>query len=617
MKLIKYITPVLFCGAMTFQSCEHFLDTKPSQSYSEELVWNSKSTADAFVVQTYTGVMGWYHDIRTEEQWTLNSVMRQSCPAEALDLKDRNWDFGFGQFPIIRRCNLIIERSQASTGLSNTDKVALAAEGKMLRAMAYYYQAKHTGRVVWVDRVLKEEDEFNLPLTESIDKSYDLILQDLNDAIDGLPEKSAQGRINANAARALKSEVCLTAAAYSTDETRKKTLFEQAVAAVDAIQGYTLDEKYGGMFNQEGAFSSPEIILARYFSKDNTNGSGTLMQQMLPNQSNDRLKQFGGRPLFNEDLVFECWLEHSPSQNLVDDYLVIDDMTGKAVKWNESSQFKSNTTRLTNEDVADMAIDAKELDANSLAYKTNSTDKDIQINDFIYTKRDQRFYHSIQYDSCMFYNELITLHQGGNLYRTAVDGKTPGSGYIPVTNYIWRKYIYINSQRIFVSNPTDYHYVIFRYGRALLNKAEALLCLAKNDASKIGEAVATFNQTRTIHGKLPESTASTLSDAWNDYKVERHVDLALEGDYYWSLLRWGKYGGAANSNKPEGDIIPELNSPATFIEISKDRHRMFVGTVGYTNANRAFSVKRYLFPIPQGVINANSAINDSDQNPGW
>ncbi len=112
--------------------------------------------------------------------------------------------------------------------------------------------------------------------------------------------------------------------------------------------------------------TSPEIILAQYYSKDNTNGAGTLMQEMLPNQSNKRLEDYGGRPFFNRDLVFECWLEHSPSQNLVDDYLVIDQITNQGVKWNESTQFVNNTTPLSNADVADMAVDAKELDDNSL-----------------------------------------------------------------------------------------------------------------------------------------------------------------------------------------------------------------------------------------------------------
>lgn len=616
MKYIKYITPVLLCGVLTLQSCEHFLDTKPTESYSEDLVWGSKSTADAFVVQTYGDILGKYHDIRTEEQWTLNSIPRQSCPDEARDLKDRNWDWGFGQFGTIRRCNLILENVQASTGIDAAQKIELIAEGKMLRAMTYYYQAKHSGRVIWVDHVMEQNEEFNLPLTESIDKTYDLILKDIDDAIAGLPETADQGRINANAARAFKSEVCLTAAAYSTDAARQKSLWEQSVAAVDGIQGYTLDNKYAGMFNQDGAKSSPEIILAQYYSKDNTVGQSTLMQELIPNQSNDRLTSYGGRPFFKQDLVFECWLEHTPSQNLADDYLVIDQSTQKAVKWNESSQFLNATTQVTNADVMDLAYADKELDASSLAYRLNSSNPDDQLNQVMYTHRDQRFYDAIQYDSCSFYNELITMHKGGNLHRCS-NGQDPGYGQITSTNYMWRKYIYIASNRQFWDTPTDYHYVIFRYGRALLNKAEALLCLGKADASKIAQAVSTFNQTRTIHGQLPASTATTLTDAWTDYKRERRVDLALEGDYYWSLLRWGLYGGEANHGKPAGDIIPELSTPATFIEISQDRHRMFIGTVGYTNADRSFSKRRYLFPIPQGTINANSAINDSDQNTGW
>lgn len=616
MKFIKNITPALLCAALTLQSCEHFLDTKPTESYSEELVWSSKSTADAFVLQTYNSILNYYHDIRTEEQWTLNTVMRQNCPSEARDLMDRNWDWGFGPFSTIRRCNLIIEKTQASTGIDETQKKELIAEGKMLRAMIYYYQAKHSGRVIWVDRVLTEDDEFNLPLTESIDKTYDLILKDIDDAIAGLPASVPQGRINAHAARAFKSEVCLTAAAYSTDATRQKSLWEQAVTAVDGITGYSLDGNYGSMFNQDGAKSSPEIILARYFSKDNTVGSNTLMQELIPNQSNDRLTSYGGRPFFKQDLVFECWLEHGPSQNLVDDYLVIDQNTQKAVKWNEASQFVNATTPIANADVQDLAYAEKELDQNTLAYRLNSTNPGDQLNQVMYTHRDQRFYDAIQYDSCMFYNELITLHKGGNLHRCS-NGQDPGYGQITSTNYMWRKYIYVAANRQFWDTPTDYHYVIFRYGRALLNKAEALLCLGKSDISKVAQAVSTFNQTRVTHGKLPASAASTLAEAWTDYKRERRIDLALEGDYYWSLLRWGLYGGEANHGKPAGDIIPELASPATFIEISENRHRMFVGTVGYTNADRTFSKRRYLFPIPQGVINANSAINDSDQNPGW
>lgn len=617
MKIMKYIVPALLGGMLTLQSCEHFLDTKPTETYSEELVWGSRSTADVFVLRTYPDILGLYHDFWGDDQITLNTILRQSCPGEARDLINREHDFGFNKFSIIRRCNLIIEQASASTALSDLDKKELVAEGKMLRAMIYYYQAKHCGRVIWVDRVLQVDDEFNLPLTESIDRTYDLILSDLDDAIAGLPEEYPAGRANANAARALKSEVCLTAAAYTTDATRKKTLWEQAVVAVDAIQGYSLDANYGGMFNQENSYSSTEIILARYFSKENTNGGDTYMQTVIPNQGNDNLKKLGRGPLFKKDWVFECWLEHSPSQNLVDDYLVIDQLTNEAKKWNTTSQFVNNTNVISNDAVRDLAVNADELDEHSLAYETKDKGRDTRINDFMYTHRDKRFYATIVQDSCEYYGELVTMHKTGNLQRCSL-GEAPGTAAMGSTNYLWRKGVYINDWRIFVDVPTDYHYVIFRYGRALLNKAEALLCLAKSDPSKLSEAVATFNQTRTVHGGLPESEASTLVEAWKDYKIERHVELPMEGDYYWSLLRWGKYGEEANDGQPSGSkVIKELRTPATFIEISSDRHRMFIGTQGYGNADRTFSKKRYLYPIPQSLINANSAITEKDQNPLW
>ena len=33
MKIMKYIVPALLGGMLTLQSCEHFLDTKPTETY--------------------------------------------------------------------------------------------------------------------------------------------------------------------------------------------------------------------------------------------------------------------------------------------------------------------------------------------------------------------------------------------------------------------------------------------------------------------------------------------------------------------------------------------------------------------------------------------------------
>ena len=603
MKINKYIVPLLFCTAGVLQGCNDFLDTKPSESYSEELVWSSRSTAEAFILQTYNDVIPKYTDFKTEDCLTTNSVyVYQGSPNAVRELVDRGWDFGFGDFGTVRRCNLIIEKVAASP-IVEKSKTELIAEGKMLRAMTYYYQAKHTGRVIWVDRVLTEEDDFNLKLTSTIKESYDYILKDLDDAIAGLPTESKAGRLNKNAALALKSEVCLTAAAY----TGEKALFQQAIDAVDAIQGYTLDSNYEGMFNQDGAYSSPEIILARYRSKDNNTCGNTLMQEMIPNQNNDAIKNFGCSPVMKTDFIFECWMSHAPSQNLVDNYLVIDRLTNQAVPWNESTQFKNSVNEVPVSDVADMAYDPKEL-VNGKGYVSKDGTK---LNELVYGDRDKRFYATIVYDSCLFYGETITMCQKGNLNRCSRVGN-PGTSHMPLTNYMWRKSIYNVSPRPFVDVLTDYHYVVFRLGRVLMNKAEALLCQGKWQ-----EAMNVINKTREVHGGLPASTATNLAEAWIDYKRERNVELPLEGDYYWSLLRWGKYGQEANHGLAPTSVIPELNCPATFSEISKDRQRMFVGQVQFTNDQREFRTRRYLFPIPQGVINANPALSDADQNPEW
>lgn len=603
MKINKYIVPLLFCTAGVLQGCNDFLDTKPSESYSEELVWSSRSTAEAFILQTYNNVIPKYTDFKTEDCLTTNSVyVYQGSPNAVRELVDRGWDFGFGDFGTVRRCNLIIEKVAASP-IDEKSKTELIAEGKMLRAMTYYYQAKHTGRVIRVDRVLTEEDDFNLGLTSTIKESYDYILKDLDDAIAGLPTESKAGRLNKNAALALKSEVCLTAAAY----TGEKALFQQAIDAVDAIQGYTLDSNYEGMFNQDGAYSSPEIILARYRSKDNNTCGNTLMQEMIPNQNNDAIKNFGCSPVMKTDFIFECWMSHAPSQNLVDNYLVIDRLTNQAVPWNESTQFKNSVNEVPVSDVADMAYDPKEL-VNGKGYVSKDGTK---LNELVYGNRDKRFYATIVYDSCLFYGETITMCQKGNLNRCSRVGN-PGTSHMPLTNYMWRKSIYNVSPRPFVDVLTDYHYVVFRLGRVLMNKAEALLCQGKWQ-----EAMNVINKTREVHGGLPASTATNLAEAWIDYKRERNVELPLEGDYYWSLLRWGKYGQEANHGLAPTSVIPELNCPATFSEISKDRQRMFVGQVQFTNDQREFRTRRYLFPIPQGVINANPALSDADQNPEW
>ena len=82
----------------------------------------------------------------------------------------------------------------------------------------------------------------------------------------------------------------------------------------------------------------------------------------------------------------------------------------------------------------------------------------------------------------------------------------------------------------------------------------------------------------------------------------------MEGDRYWSLLRWGK------AEKQE--IVKELTIPQQAISISADgRSFEFIPIQFYVGENiRNFTSKRYLMPVPQKERDMNPSL---DQNPGW
>lgn len=620
MKMKKYILPVCLAGMMSLQSCEDFLDTMPKESYSDETVWSSQGTVDAFVVNNYANCYSYYLNFEYWERWFANNMTncRQAASSYTRGLMESTYDCGVsGNFGVIRNCNLIIEKVAESTILEESYKKRYTAEAKMMRAMVYYNLARQAGRFIWVDRVLTTEDNFEIGLTGSIVESYSHVLRDLREAISDLPTDVKAGRLNKNAGYAMLSEVCLTAAAYTDNDkalyvSPDVNLYQEAVKAVDAITGVTLDSDYESMFNEKGAYSSPEIILAQYWAGDATTVVSTEMINLVANVPNTKLETTGCSPLFNNpDNFGGGWMEYAPTQNLVDDYLVTDQNTKKAVRWYESSQFVNSVKALSRDEALNKIQhkDAKELvEGQFKAWEV--TAPDVNISDLMYKDRDKRFDASILHDGSLFYGETLTMYNHGNMSRWTTQNYF--ADHAPVTNYATRKSIYTNlSPYLYYNVSTPYHKIVFRYGHALLNKAEALLQL-----NRVEEAVAVYNQTRTIHGGLPASTTSNLEEAYEEYMIERRVELFKEADFYFSLLRWGKYGWNTVDNV-KGGVIKELCEPATFIEINQERSAAYVGNVQMNNDQRTFDVKSYLFPIPRGLINSNPAITDADQNPGW
>ncbi|WP_316824106.1 RagB/SusD family nutrient uptake outer membrane protein [Pedobacter miscanthi] len=618
-----------FTGILALNSCKKVLDADPLSLISPEVVWSSKANAETFVFATY-GIMNAYASGPGQDTYTSNIVAAYGTASNAFPvytetLTNRS-DYGFDNWAAVRRCNVIIKNVGESAGIADADKKALIAEAKFLRAMSYYSIARKTGRIVWIDRVLTENDDLKLPSTTNPTESYNYIIKDLEDAVVDMPATKQAGRANKYTAAAFLTEVCLQALAYKNypsapNVTANDPLLDKIIANAQTVinGGYGLETDYEGMFNETKS-TSGEIIFGIYRKAINTAIQDTPMQNMVPNIKPETIKNFDGSPLFNKPVPFECWPENFPTQNLTDDYLTVDkaDPT-KVLPWNQTSQY----------------INAVDESVNVIIPFTKTGfphDKTAKLNNDILVKmgrikpgstetiwtltnenRDARWKASIISDSTRFYGELLTTGLRGNSGRFL--GTINGGGYdCTLSNMYWRKGLYTNVSPSYLNSvSTDYHFVCMRLGRVYLNLAEAYLL--KGD---LANALINLNKTRVTHGQLPPSTAGNLTDAWKDYRRERRVELTEENDRYYSLLRWGRFGGDANDGIAAGGTIKELTEPIRVMDVSKDRKSFSIVTGPFGNQynDRKFDPsRRYLFPIGQNLIDNNAKFGP--QNPGW
>ena len=163
---MKSYNHIILCVSIaTFFSCKDTLDTHPMTSFDEETVWGSKSTADAFVYATYESVInGYFAGSGTCTIWESRSPNSIKCSlvGEGIDDVatelgiDAYSDWGPNRFSILRKCNQIIERSEASSAFTEEEKAELIAQGKFLRGLVFFDQARKMGRFVPLTQAASE-----------------------------------------------------------------------------------------------------------------------------------------------------------------------------------------------------------------------------------------------------------------------------------------------------------------------------------------------------------------------------------------------------------------------------------------------------------------------------
>lgn len=184
-----------------------------------------------------------------------------------------------------------------------------------------------------------------------------------------------------------------------------------------------------------------------------------------------------------------------------------------------------------------------------------------------YENRDPRFAQTIVYLGAPWRNRVADaadLHQ---------------------TGYTFRKYTEYNETTIGTISNSDINYVVLRYADVLLMYAEALNEL-QGPTAAVYAAINEVRQRPSVD--LPPLPTGLDKEAMREaIRLERRIELAGEGSYFYDIRRWGT-------------IDEEMNSAV-------HTHS------GAVIQSRSFNPSRdYIWPIPYTQIDLNPAL---EQNP--
>lgn len=614
----------ILLGTAASSCSDDFLDTKPYDKIIGDQTWSNQQLADAYITSIYSSVLGenlWlagYSGVyamrseactRNARQGTLNGSYWSRDMADGITNSD---NYGWISYSTLWRIHTAIDELSNNEVFPQSFIDEKLAELKFLRAAHYFLYARQYGGLQLIDRVLTLDDDMMIPRATAAE-TYNFIIADLEEVAAKLPNLASvdRGRVSSEAAYALLMRVANTAAAYVDGGNPNSAYYAKTIAAGEALglnaAGSQLSP-YADMFGSyETAVASGEIILPVDRLKLNTSLYDTPMQYQglwyTGNVSEYAKEHFPISQTMNFwGMDGGSW----PTQDLVDDYLVRD-TDGSIKPWQDASYVSTG----------------------------NNVDEKMYFSEGRH--RDLRFYATVLYDSCLYFNqtERLFFRRDGNVSNAnspinegseAEYGYKAGdqNNYNSDTGYGMLKYHYDNI--ISLAEPAkqklDYCFVVFRYGEAYMNMAEAYL-MQGNEA----KAKEFMIPTMVAHGgfsadKAQAYLASLSGNGYFDslfeaYKRERNVEMVYEcNDRYWSLLRWGmrESGGIGDgSYARNGFVIPEMQGAMHGIRISRDGQSYEFFETNNPIGEARFSPRRYLLPI-----NRSFAIRAGiSQNPGW
>ncbi|MDE5555189.1 MAG: RagB/SusD family nutrient uptake outer membrane protein [Muribaculaceae bacterium] len=205
-----------------------------------------------------------------------------------------------------------------------------------------------------------------------------------------------------------------------------------------------------------------------------------------------------------------------------------------------------------------------------------------------YDQLEPRFAATVLYPGCTWKGQTLDMSvQGPNVIFFDYNTQTQANGNT-CTGYLVRKFLNPDMKDV-IGMKSAQPWVELRFAEVLLNFAEAAYNLNKMD-----DARGALNRVRARVG-LP-AKASTGNGFLNDYRNERKIELAFEGQLYWDMVRWKLCATEYNNYRRRG--VKVNNGTYTIVEVDYN--------------TQYYSDKCYILPVPQSEINNNNLIEQYD-----
>jgi len=551
-----YIPAIIASAILFFGSCKKQLDYTPTGVLSSTDL-TSPAAVEGLVTAAYAGIgngdmigpiysMWAYGSVRSDDAYKGGGGTADVGEVDAMEhynlvtptmgiFVPRTWQ---NLFKSISRANVALRAVNKLDESVFPNKKSRLAELKFLRAHSYFTMKLLYKNIPQFDETATSDDILKVSNDLSWEASWNKIADDLQYAIDNLPETQTQlGRPNKYAAQAYLAKLRLFQA-YEQNATHQvininKTRLQEVVnlcQSVIASNKYALSADIADNFLPETE-NGPESIFAIQFTINDGTTAGRLNYE-------DGLNYPHGAPQYG------CCGFHAASQNLVNAYTT------------NASGLPNFTT--FNNSIANLS----------------ATTVDVRLDHTVGIEG-----HVYKYDNTKLFSNSWVRDPGvyGNFHTMRNQQLATSSSYFK------------NGPFMGVAKNYD----ILRYDEVLLILAEAYIELGQQD-----QALPLINQIRAraaaSTGRLKKLDGSFASNynvqpysavGWTqDYarkalQWERRLEFATEGQRFFDLVRWGIAAQVLND----------------YISIEKSR-RTFLATAVFTAGRDEY------LPIPQSEI---------------